>query len=72
MSKLNYPDELRAFYRQAAARRVRSDRPCAQCGTVMYQVIGKRRYCSTACHHKAAYERAKARREVVPEQLRSE
>ncbi len=57
MTKLVMPEELRAFFREAASRRQRETRPCAVCGVAMENVIGKRRYCSTACHSRAARQR---------------
>src|SRR2546430_499833 len=53
--------------RQLAAMRGRSTRPCAVCGQPMPHAYGKRRYCSTACHHKAAYQRMKGRQGTAAE-----
>jgi hypothetical protein len=52
-------DDVKALMRSFAARRKTEDRPCAVCGKIMEAVIGKRRYCSVACHSKAARTRRK-------------
>jgi len=59
------PDEVREFYRQAAAQRRREDRPCEVCGVLMPQVTARRRYCSIRCHHAAARRRQRHRAETA-------
>src|SRR5262245_7438322 len=39
MTKLVMPEELRAFFRAATARRRRSDRPCVVCGRLMADAL---------------------------------
>jgi hypothetical protein len=58
---LDLSDETRAYFSAASARRLRADRPCAVCETIMRGAISKRRYCSTACHSKAARQRQRER-----------
>ena len=60
MGKVEFPEELRAYFREAAERRQRSDRPCTICGALMRGVLATRRYCSEACHSKAYRQRQRA------------
>jgi predicted nucleic acid-binding Zn ribbon protein len=46
---------------QLAHMRRRSTRPCAVCGQPMPDAYLKRRYCSEACHSRAARERRRGR-----------
>ena len=51
------PEAVSDLMRSFAAQRRKADRPCAVCGKLMPQVIGKRRYCSGTCHSRAAWLR---------------
>jgi predicted nucleic acid-binding Zn ribbon protein len=46
---------------QLAHMRRRSTRPCMVCGQPMPDAYLKRRYCSEACHSRAARERRRGR-----------
>jgi hypothetical protein len=58
---LDLPPEVRAYYSAASAKRQRVDATCQQCGATMRAVLPTRRYCSTACHSKAARQRERQR-----------
>jgi hypothetical protein len=57
MSKPDTPREIADYFRAFTARRRRSDRPCAMCGTIMENALLKKRYCSAACRERAHYQR---------------
>jgi ribosomal protein L34E len=61
MAKLQMPEELRDYFRQAAARRKQDERTCGQCGKKMVG-LATRRYCSIACRSKAQRERERPTR----------
>jgi len=57
MVKPTTPPEVVAFFRTMQARRQRTTKPCAVCGTEMRDVVTKRQYCSVRCHSTAARQR---------------
>jgi len=59
---LTLPDDVRAFYREASARRRRESRQCSTCGT-RFVATPRRQYCSAACSQRAYRER---KREAAP------
>src|SRR4051794_20106340 len=60
MTKLELPEEVRAFFRECATRRQRVDAMCAQCGAPLENVTTRRRYCSNTCVQRAKRQRAQA------------
>ena len=56
---LDLPDEARAFYREAAAKRQRVTSTCAVCGQVI-EGTTRKRLCSHACQQRAYYRRRRA------------
>ncbi len=58
---LDLPPEVRTYFSAASAKRQRIDSACQQCGASMRGVLPTRRYCSTACHSKAARQRERER-----------
>ena len=50
-------EEWRRFYRECAAQRQRTDRPCAVCGAIMPAALLERRYCSVSCRERARRQR---------------
>lgn len=66
--KFNLPEDAAAYvaYLQAAsARRVKTEKLCAQCGTT-FTGITKALYCSPRCRVKAHYYASKERRRTAP------
>jgi hypothetical protein len=55
-----YPDELRAYFRECAARRRRVDTACEVCGAALTGVVLKRRYCGATCRKRAQLQRRRA------------
>jgi hypothetical protein len=60
---LDLPEDVRAYFSAASARRLRSDRPCENCGAIMRNAIMKRRFCSNRCSQVAKRQRQRAARE---------
>jgi hypothetical protein len=57
---LDLPDEVRAYFAAASARRVKVERSCVVCGADLGLVIRKRLYCGATCAKRAnrAHRRA--------------
>lgn len=66
-TRFTLPDDLRAYLSEASARRQRVDSVCQLCGATMPNVLPTRRYCSAACHDRAAYERRLASTGKAPQ-----
>jgi predicted nucleic acid-binding Zn ribbon protein len=65
MTKLQMPEELRAFFRACNARRKREPRACASCGAAIPDALLRQRYCSHACTQRAYYRRKRARQRAT-------
>ncbi|HEY7065514.1 MAG TPA: hypothetical protein VII06_28820 [Chloroflexota bacterium] len=54
--KLDLPDDVRAYFSEASARRARYPHHCAQCGAA-FTGIAQARYCSRLCRVRAHRQR---------------
>jgi hypothetical protein len=61
--KLDLPDDVRAYFASASARRARYPHRCAQCGEA-FMGIAQARYCSRLCRVRA-YRQRQAQGPVV-------
>ncbi len=60
MTKLHLPEEVRAFFRECAARRQRVIARCEMCGAELPDVTTRRRYCGNTCVQRAKRQRQRA------------
>jgi hypothetical protein len=62
--KLQLPDEVRAYFASASARRIRYPHQCAQCDEA-FLGIAQARYCSRRCRVRAYRQRRAERPEAT-------